>query len=412
MIFLEKEYNNEIFITEAEDNKKTYIIINELYPYIEKALSIPQKDKEFKYLVGKFVDKNNQKLHTSGPQYLIPFADNDKAEFLKIFDLDIKTINIIVEKVIKEIKGTNSNTDFKLLKNNPIFWVFYCCIRYYTLKKDEKSVNTALIIYALSVYPSIFSKYFKYEVSNPACMQYTMDNITNKFIIKQQGHIYGALTYSIKQSYNFLKSSFANPDDKEIIRFIQRIRNDQNSMIKKICDQYQKNFAKGLRVNLTKDSFDNTVIMDDIYNNTSVVELITRKVLTPIINNGVDLKRAELCSKLTQISISDTRYYLSKIITLEQTDNVEKFIESILFLYLYEDKKDENEINSPSFLIWASELFRKTNSNNDNIKKIKLLLDKWGEISGVHEKFKREASRVNYKKAIFFYFILSIQAYK
>ena len=28
-------------------------------------------------------------------------------------------------------------------------------------------------------------------------------------------------------------------------------------------------------------------------------------------------------------------------------------------------------------------------------------LDKWGEETGVHAKFKREASRVNYKKSIF-----------
>ena len=46
-----------------------------------------------------------------------------------------------------------------------------------------------------------------------------------------------------------------------------------------------------------------------------------------------------------------------------------------------------------------------------NIKNIKDTLDKWGEETGVHAKFKREASRVNYKKAIFWYFILSIQYY-
>ena len=63
------------------------------------------------------------------------------------------------------------------------------------------------------------------------------------------------------------------------------------------------------------------------------------------------------------------------------------------------------------FLSFAIELFRKTNSNDDNIRTIKLTLDKWAEDSGVHSRFKREASRINYKKAIFWYFILSIQYY-
>ena len=69
------------------------------------------------------------------------------------------------------------------------------------------------------------------------------------------------------------------------------------------------------------------------------------------------------------------------------------------------------DINSSYFLTWSAELFRKTNSNDANIARIKTILDQWAESSGVHAKFKREASRINYKKAIFFYFILSIQAY-
>ena len=93
------------------------------------------------------------------------------------------------------------------------------------------------------------------------------------------------------------------------------------------------------------------------------------------------------------------------------TENVEKFIESILFLYLYDENKEPEDINSKHFLLWSEELFRKTNSNNANIKRIKETLDLWAEETGVHAKFKRIASRVNYKKAIFFYFVLSIQKY-
>lgn len=398
--------------TEATSDMDTHIIRDELYPIIEKVLLTPQGDRLFKNAVGKYINKNTEKLHTPGPQYLIVFGDNDKEEFYKIFGLTQKEIAKYIGKVLTTLKGNGGKpADFKLLSNNHIFWVFYCCIRFYTLHNDIKGLNTALVIYALSVYPSIFHKYFKYEVSNPACMQYTIDNLTNKFIIKQKGHIYGALSYSIGQSYKFLKDSFKDSPDREIIRFIQRIRNDQNSMIKKICDQYQKNFAKGLQVDTSKDSYDDKLV-DDNYNNTSIVELLSRKIIAPLINNGVDLKRAELCAKLAQISISDTRYYLTKIISTKESANIQKMVESILFIYLYEDKKSEIDINTPGFLIWASDAFRRTNTSNENIVAIKSLLDKWAESSGVHAKFKREASRVNYKKAIFFYFILSIQSYK
>ena len=87
------------------------------------------------------------------------------------------------------------------------------------------------------------------------------------------------------------------------------------------------------------------------------------------------------------------------------------FIQALLFLYLYDENKNKEDINSSNFILWANETFKKTNSNNPNIKLIKNTLDKWGDEIGIHSKFKREASRVNYKKAIYWYIILSIQYY-
>ena len=400
------------FISEAGDLSKSYCGLEELYPKIRSVLVTPVGDRKFKQLVGRYVDKNASKLHTPGPMYLVPFGDVDKGMFYKLFDFTETEVSSVVDRVISILRGEQSTTDFKLLKNNPIFWVFYFCIRYYTVEtKDEKGLNTALIIYALSVYPSIFSKYFKYGVSDPGAMQYTVDNLTEKFIIKKTGHVFGMLATSIQNSYSFLKPFMKDASDKEVVRFIQRIRNDQNSLIKKIRDNYEKNHVSGKTVVTIKDQFDDNPVFDGNENNTTLVNSITAKVVVPLLTNGIDLKRAELCAKLAKISIADSRFYLTRIVTNKNQQSIAGFIESILFLYLYTDQKQPEDINSSYFLVWASELFRKTNSNDANINRIKTTLDDWAEESGVHAKFRREASRVNYKKAIFFYFVLSIQAY-
>ena len=78
-------------------------------------------------------------------------------------------------------------------------------IHSYRVEKEGYGLNTALIIYALSVYPSIFSKYFKYGVSDVGAMLYTVDNLTEKFILKKTGHVFGMLATSIQSSYSFLK---------------------------------------------------------------------------------------------------------------------------------------------------------------------------------------------------------------
>ena len=392
-------------ITEATE--ENYIFKDTLYAQIETVLNNERMDKKFKQLVGDFIDKNITKLRTPGPQYMIPFTDKDKKLFFDLFGISEAEVIEVVVKITSKLNGS----EFKYLRSNPILWLFFYCIRFYTLKRDTRALNTALAIYALSVYPSVFHNYFQYEVSDVGCMAYTMDNLTQKFIFKQQGHLFGALTFSIQQSYKFLQPGIIDGSDSEAIRFIQRIRNDQNSLIKKIAVQYFANKAKGLKISSALDSAETGEIIDSYVNDTSQVEAVVQSIVLPIYTNGINLSYVEACAKMSQISVSEVRFYLSKIIVENQNAVIEKFVEAILFLWLYDEKKTKKEINSSEFLIWASQLFRKTNSNNDNIARIKNTLNMWGDLSGLHKKFTREASRINYKKAIFFYFILCIQYY-
>ena len=111
------------------------------------------------------------------------------------------------------------------------------------------------------------------------------------------------------------------------------------------------------------------------------------------------------------VGISDCRFFLTELMTEKNVDELQKMIESILFLYIYEDKKRIRDVRSQYFLAWAASLFKKTNSKNDNIERINSILNQWSKESGVDKKYSRIASRINYKKAIFFYIILSIQKY-
>ena len=420
MIYIEKTLQNKdelIYAKSPEDcfesnlfieaGTDTYIFRDALYSQITTVLKNENMDRKFKQLVGNFIDKNNSKLRTAGPQYMIAFSDADKKGFYDVLGVSEQEVVEIVTKITSGLNGS----DFKYLRSNPILWIFYYCIRHYTLEKDAKGLNTVLAIYSLAVYPSVFHKYFKYEVSDPGAMAYTIDSLTQKFIFKQQGHLFGALTFSIQQSYKFLRAGIIDGSDKEAIRFIQRIRNDQNSLIKKIAVQYNKNKDKGLTIGSALDTGETGEIIDSYENDTSQVESVVQSIVLPIITNGVNLSYAEACAKMSQISISEVRFYLSKIITEDQSGAIKGFVESILFLWLYDEKKTKKEINTSEFLVWSSQLFRKTNSNNDNIARIKNTLNTWGDISGIHKKFTREASRINYKKAIFFYFILCIQYY-
>ena len=394
------------FYLEAEAIK-TYEIRDKIYPHVEKVLKTPEGSKAFKKCVERYIDQNSEKLHEPCPINLIPFTDTTKQEFYNLFGVNESEIKVVINNMLKLV---SDKAQFKLIKQNPIFTIFYCCVRYYTIKKDQVGINTSLIIYALATYPSIFSKYFKYG-ANEGVMRYTADNLTNKFTIKRKGHVFGALTESIMGSYSFLKPYFIDGNDREVVRFIQRIRNDQNSMIKKIANEYHKNYKAGRTVQTELDSYDgNTVIVDNL-NNTSVVEDASRKIVMAIITNGVNLRLAETAAKWSNISIIDLRLYLTQICSKKYVESLNRFIESVLFIYLYDEHHTPNEIKSKVFLSFAIELFRRTNSGNDNIRTIKVCLENWAEDTGVHERFRREATRVGYKKGIFWYLMLCIQLY-
>lgn len=405
-------------IVEEATKPTSKMILEKVYPHIEKVLSTTQGAQKFKNMVGSFMDKNHNKLHTPGPQYMIGFTDVDKAEYFSLFELSAKEVSNIVTDLTKTI---TDKSNFLYLRNNPILFIFWSCIRYFHIKKDEKGLNTALAIYAIAVYPSIYSLFFKYP-PNPDVMKYTVDHMSEKFTIKKAGSIFAALYQSINSSFygkggdkiGFTKSIIVG-DDADVIRFVQRIHNDQKSMIRNICDAYMKNYKEGLRTRQSLDSAlnnNNLAALDASHeNNTTVVDTVSQKVTIPILTNGVNFQILSQAKDIAGISLSDCRYYISKILTDKNSDRIRSFIHSVLFRYLYDDRHQPNEINSKEYLVWCAALFRQTNSKNDNIRNIKDLLDIWAEETGIHAKFKREASRVNYKKAIFFYFCLSIQFY-
>ena len=409
-IFFENAQDNydiePMYFSEASSDSFTYIIKDELYPKIDAVLSADQGKRNFNNIIGRYVSRNNDKLTTSGPQYLIPFTMKDKQEYFDLFSTSDTEVAALVDKITKQV---NDKANWRLFKNNPIFFIFYCCIRYATLAKDAKLLNSALIAMALSVYPSIFAKYFRYE-PNPNIMQYTIDNLSNRFIIKKSNHIFGTLTYSIQSSWKFHEKDFSRGADQDVIRFIQRIRNDQNSLLKKIANAYQTNYKKGLFVTTQVDAYDDNINVDNV-NNTNKVEALSNKIVLSMLTNGVDLRIADFASNAAQVSKLDLRNYISLIINEKESETMKEFISSILFLYLYTDSHEPDEIRSKEFIGYALQLFKKTNSKDKNVTNIKTTLDKWGTSSGIYRKFSRSATRVDYTKAIFMYFILSIQMY-
>ena len=346
--------DSELFLEDAIGH--TMVLKNLVEKRISNTLQEPANDRKYKRFISEFIDRNIEKLTTSGPVYLIVFGDDDQKNYFELFGI---TKEEIVESMVALTKGTGVQSDFKYLRQNPIFVILYFCIRYYTKKNDQKGLNSSLSLYSLAVYWSIYTKYFPHGVIEPV-MQFIIDNLTDKFLIKKSKHIFGTLVESIQRSYKFHKSRILQGGDDDVVAFIQRIRNDQNSLIKKVANEYMKNYREGNAVRTRNDDYDpDNPILDAIENATTAVQAQVDKVILPIITDGLDLVFAEASAKMAGISVADCRLYLLKIIVQKNLNSLQNLIESILFLFIYEEKRTTRDIKSQYFLAWELRCLRK-----------------------------------------------------
>lgn len=388
--------------------KNTTILKDLIYPIVEKIFTTQANVRKYKMLISQFFEKNTPKLTTPGPQYLIVFGDADKDEFYKLFGITKEEIVFAMKNVIK---SAGSSAEFKYLTNNPFLSFLYYIIRYFTLHHDDKALNATLGLFSIDVYWSIFTKYFPNGVIEPV-MNYTIDNLTDKFIIKKAGTIFGALTESAKHSYEFHKSKIRTGNDPDCIAFLQRIRNDQNSMFRTISGIYYDNHKKGNAITTRNDDYDpENPILDDITSASTEVQATVNRVCMPMIANGVDISLAEAAAAIGNVSVTNLRIYLMKIFVNERLDEITQIVESILFLYINGEHKSSRDIRSAHFLYWTCALFKKTNSKDGNIVRINTILNRWGEETGIYKAFKSEGSKINYKRAIFTYIAMCIQKY-
>lgn len=401
--------------TETTISESSNFFKDRIESKVNTALTNPQNVRQFNKIVSDFVNRNIFKLSKSGPCDMVPFTDTDHKALFDLFgfeyNVSMKAGTKSPNEITNMVKEFSKKTHIKLsiFENNPTQVLLYYVIRYFTIKNDTKNINTSLLIYALCVYPLMFNKYFPKGVIE-SVMTYTIDNLTDKYIFKRGGNVMNSLLLSIQSSYSFHKNNFKSGNDNKMVAWVERIRNDQNSLFKKLANEYIRNWKEGNYAREINDMYDgDTPIIDEVNNATTVVNNIVNKVTLPIIENGIDIVRAEAAAKMSQVSVSDCRYFLTIIISTNNLQDIQAFIEAVLFLYLYEGHRNERDIRSQFFLSWSASLFKKTNAKNDNIQKFNEILNKWADASGIYKKFAREASRINYKKAIFFYLILMIQ---
>lgn len=375
-----------------------------IYPVIDGSLkSNSHVIVEIQNIVSEYLDKNMNKLSTSGPIYRTLFLDNDKNAIFKATGTSPELVN----RVIKEsayIKNHWRNIA------SPFNVVIALLISWAKRHKNEDFAMYLVMYLVLSMYPSLHSKYFPYE-PNPQIMDYTINNLSNKYKIKQQGTIWNALLDTAVVCDKTYTQNIIRATDKDITDYIEAMKTRLNALLKKIKNEFTKNYNDKNIIGVEKDNEDkDNFSMAE--SNSYAVERLANSVSLKIAINGVDPKIVQIAAKLNDIAVNDLRTTVTQMVTdKENSKDIKKVIGDILLLFLTDTHNSITEIRSNKFILECLKIYKKSNTGNKIIIEIKKYLDKWlAKYSDRYKASNRTATLNSFRRALFTYFVFTIQA--
>ncbi len=380
------------------------VLVTELYPYVEKAFSDNKNKAKFFTLIREYIDKNNEALSAIGPSKNILFTDVEKNKTYEIIGISPAEVNAIKSKSA-DIKSTGLNL------KDPFKSLMAMIVRYFLIKKDN-SLRITNFYFGMSMYSSVFQKYFKFP-ANENIMAYTVNNMSNKYKLKQSANLMVALDDTFWGALELYKTKLIEGKDKDIVQYILAIRTRLNSFMKHIRREYGIAHEEEKYLNLETSSND----PDDFREADSSIYAINRlvdKISMKLVVDGPNTKLIAIAAKNpgvknAQVSVNEMRNYINTLLVNNRIDEIKKLIEAILFLYLFEERHSVDEIRSQEFLFTCMEVYKSAHSKNKSIITIKEILDKWLEDLGTYKKTNRVATINNFRRAIFIFFVLSIQ---
>ena len=383
----------------------TSVILANIYPKVEQAFTSKETQRKFSAIVASYVDRNVNRLSTAGPSKRTLFSDMERNKVYDLIDFDPKVCKAIV-KQSNYIKAS-----WKIV-NDPFNLVMMMILRYAKLNKLDQINQLAVTYLTLSMYPSLHYKYFKFE-PNEAIMQYTINNLSNKFKVKQVGNILQALVDTTALADKTYDKNIRHANDKELTDYINAYKTRLNSLIKKIRDAFEKDYRSGNYMNTERDNEDeNDFKTSD--SNSLLIQRIVDQVALKLSVNGPDSRIVDISAKMNQVSVNETRNTLNQLTqNKDESVNIRALCESILYLYLFNGENHVNDLNGSKFLTFCLAVYKKSNTNDENVIKVKSILDTWIEkYSETYRKTQRVATLNNFRRALYTFFVFTLQRTK
>lgn len=379
---------------------KTFFV-DKLSKDVSSALSKQENLNKYKNNIDKFIAANSDKLMTVGPSGRPIFGTTQINDYTNI-------VGLSTERIKSTLKESSSVGDNWFVMNNPFNIANALALHYFVNKNNAKFIRYTQWYLTIALYPTLHYKYFRYP-PNEACMNYTINNLSEKYKIKKAGSLWNALKETTEIAYDLHKDKIKKGEDTAFIAYISDVHTRINSLLRNISNQYYDNFENQRYLQMESDIFDE----DNYYeadSNSFIIERLTNQVVTHMVVHGPDMRLVKFSATSNNVSVNEMRNYTNSIVTESHRSEVHGMVESILYLFLNSSEKyTVRDISTNNFMIYCLKVYKKSHTGDRSIRRIRDIIAKWIDDLGVEKKYKSPNTITQFKKALYTFFVVSIQ---
>lgn len=382
-----------------------YVIRDTLTPKITEAFSNKNNITKLLKTIQRYADKWSDLLLSTNLSKRLLFSNTDK----KI----IYDVTNISEREVKEtIKKASVIKSSWIVATNPFYILSITIARWFKINKMDSEMMATMIYMSYVLYTSAHSNSFKH-LPNKEIMDYTINNLSNRYIIKQKGTIQGAIEHTIGEAMTGrFNDELIRGSDLDIKDIIYALQTRMHSFMNNIAEKFYENHKNGNYMFHEEEdlSEDNFRLSDNIsFKIDRVVQLVSSAIITEGFDYNTCIKRS--------VSLnpgSSTKKLVAMLNTLVEKDmtSINEMISDILTLFIYKNTGNKIEdVGTMKFLSEALQIY-KSNAQDDVTSKIKERLLSWINITS--EKYGRnfiskgKTSLDTYRRAIYTAFVFKI----
>lgn len=406
-------YEKQIKALRVNDDDVTYNIYTDIIKQYSDKFIVNQS--RVLAIVKRYLAVNSAKLGTRAPTCKMPFTDHDKKALFMAVGITEKEVQAAINKI-----GNTNNIDLRNNVINDTFNVLCTCLTavYYNADTNKKKKDftkpyyyTSLYL-AIKFYGKIYINSFPRADPQQSVMDYTIENVSNKFLLKKVNNIFEIIKYFSESNIENMYNRLERKADIDLIYYNTNMFNRMRNWMKSLASEFyknkeEKNYIATETANMQDDEGD--FYVGELTNISASIDNSVRKIVLRFVTESV------IDDTLLNAACAKTKFSKAKMLMIiqrlrEANDPLmKKIMSEIICYYLITYKKPATAIKSSDFALTMIKLYGVSNTKNDAILNMKDHLGKL--IQNNSDKILKEGNAnmlARVQNALFVYFVLFI----